>query len=291
MSRGHIFLLGALIQAVFLGAACEREMRVSFAAPARGILYGSSRRAAAGTLSLFRKETFTYRFDPPLEVSPNQALAIRYQVRPSPEPSPGTPVLYAGDLSWELPLNAAFLGLESPGELSYRIPLRAGSLEGFRLAAVLPRGAEEGTRGTVLALQSVALTGAGYGYGKGSPLELSPFVYQEEGALVIDPPGGFFSGAAEFQAIGEGPFALETGGLRFEAPGSFSLPPGFPTPPLRLFSEAPASPEVIRLVPVKERLFPEEPIPADPGLILLYSRRPGGTPGTRSSAGKVSPPS
>jgi hypothetical protein len=205
-------------------------------------------------------------------------------------------VVSLGDAAWGLPLDAAFLGLESrPAGYRYSVPVPPGPLAGFSLA--LLSGDGEHDAGVVsadffLELVAIRLRSRWFGcaLAQDRVLEATPFVYRDGPALVADVPEAYrLATFPEIRLEGlSAPAIVGAGGLLFEyRPPSFpaqltivpeNLPAGAAPYPVRFeagdSSGFPAGgiPAAFRLTASPKRAFPLEPVPSDPGLILDYPR-------------------
>jgi hypothetical protein len=187
------------------------------------VLYGLSKGSSAGVLSPGESRPLEYEFDTPLRVPPGSSLEISYRLNGNPGQWPGEFVLELGSFSWELPRDLSFLGIdELPREIRYSVPFDgSGRLEGVKIRRE-DSGAGEAPG---LAILGMRLTEGWYGFAlEGAPPEgqgnfsasLTPFVYSRPqakgGGIVLDPPGrlpGPETGALSVRASG--------GGIRAEA--------------------------------------------------------------------------
>ncbi|MDR3145899.1 MAG: hypothetical protein LBU21_06450 [Treponema sp.] len=219
-------------------------------------------------------------------------------------------VLEIGGTVWTLPRDAAFLGAESiPGRFRYAVPVAPGVVEGFSITRVSGASPGAGGVFRLRGLRFIprwfgfawepgppALPSAGLsakplaesaeGLSGGLILSVSPFVFLERDApeggdcLVIDPPREYrIAGKTELSLLGLRERALVTAGdlgfectrPRTEPEGDIRIPQGIlPAEPypVRVMTKSP--PAALELEPAFPRVFPAEPVPADPGIVLAY---------------------
>jgi hypothetical protein len=202
---------------------------------------------------------------------------------------------------WELPLNAAFLALpDRIAAFRYALPLAGPGTDAFslgelRVSLVAQDGEREGT-GTVLEISSLRLVPRWFGFVlDGDVLALTPFVFvmpEDPYPLVIDPPAAYrFSTAAGISlrdAAGEARISAGEKRFRF-MPGPASsdlvIPPAIPGTaayPASVYVPGAAG-SGARLpgtaFTMEGAMIPaslnapgtvRDPVPADPGLILIY---------------------
>jgi hypothetical protein len=272
-------------------------------------LYGLSKEAAAGRLAFSRSASLRYMFEPPLSVPPDFSLEVAYTLSPSDgaagqyqaalEAIPVSDTFRTG--AWELPLDAAFLAL--PGRIAafrYAVPLSMSGAGAFPLGElrVSLSAQDGGSEGAVLELSSLRLVPRWFGFAlNGDVLAVTPFVFatpDDPYRLVVDPPAAYrFSTAAGISlrdAAGEA--RINAGEKRFHfMPGPASLdlviPPAFlETGAYPASVYVPAAARTGAGGPLPGSAFSIEgaripaslntpggvrdPIPADPGLILIY---------------------
>jgi hypothetical protein len=289
-----------LILAAFLASCSYRKagafpFHVEFAAetdprPHAPVLYGLSKNAAAGVLPPREARPLEYEFDKPLMVPPGSSLEISYRLDAGNAGQwPGEFVLELGSLSWELPRDLSSFGIsELPQTIGYAVPLDgSGGLEGFKIRRE-DSGAGDAPRLDILRMR---LMDRWYGFAvQEAPSEtkeivsvsLTPFVYYRTpangGGIAVDPPGRFLpnpgAGALSVRASGGG-IRAEAGsggpeGRRFlveahEELREMSLPGGWPL----FFPLYVGGKDINRLV-FSASPAGEEPIAADPGLILSW---------------------
>jgi hypothetical protein len=305
---GLVFFLAGI--ALFTGCTAPYKQPAAFFPAGNGpVLYGLSPEAAAGRLVLSGSAALRYVFEPPLEVPPDCSLEAGYRItlpggdapaagrnlaasyRLVLETDPSAP----GAGAWELPLDAAFLGL-SGGSAAFRyaVPAGSGPLGELRVS-LLARDGDRGpdapvteasvTEVSVLELYSLRLVPRWFGFAlEKDALAVTPFVFASPGdprSTVIDPPAAFrlsvpaslsFRGAPGEAPIraGENRFAL-TGG---PPSASVFLPPavlgGEPYPASLYAGEGGVLPGTAFLVERAGIPAAGDPIPLDPGLIPVY---------------------
>ena len=261
------------------------------------VLYGLSPAAVSGKLPLVpgnaQSPASRYVFDPPLTVPHDYSLELSYAFQ-EPGPDLARPRRVAlefpgGGASWELPAGASFLGVQDrPAEIRYAVPVPEGIIGEFSLA-VFPAEQDQGASAAsgAFELNALRLIPRWYGfYWDGPVLALTPFVFTRGGAgsaLHIDPPAQYrIQTPVELQCRGKAlPLTIQTGNLAVEyrvpgAPGDaaqYILPQGvLPGEPYPLIL-SPAGPFAsVILAPAPQWSFPVEPVPADPGLVLVYPR-------------------
>ncbi|MDR1248387.1 MAG: hypothetical protein LBK63_03695 [Treponema sp.] len=313
--KGRLFLdvlFSLLMIGMVLPSSCAAEYAPDFPficedpAIAGGTLRALSKKSAPGVLVLGKQQTLEYGFAQPWELPPDYSLEIDYAWEPEGETIVrdrgfgGQLTLEAGDVLWELPLDASFLGMEQqPRRFRYAAPV--SSLENITVSWVpLPQegggaGIEDRPRVKILGF---SLVKRWYGFSlEEGLLSATPFVRipggQSSGpvqgggvllpaALELYPPDRFrFSAGAEFLAEGFGGAAItaETGSLGFErlaaagkeGPNRLFVPSGsLPSHPWPFVVKSAGGIVSLRVCPAPERAFPGEPIPADLGLVLDY---------------------
>jgi hypothetical protein len=275
-------LFPLFLGSLFLTAACEYKKPPAFpflGAGTDAVLYALSKEAASGILPLSGSQTFEYVFDKALEVPPDTSLELDYVLSPGDpaalwEGKAPRPLVTIAGVSWALPGDASFLGLEAAGgRFRYAVPVSGPVIGEIRVTV-----GESGFPGAVLEIRSLALTRRWYGFdpGEGEGLSATPFVFLDGGALVIDPPDQYrIRGGMELSLEGPGG-VFQAGRVRYK----YVAPEGLPAAPFRIpggaLSPAPyplsftGGPVLVELTAVAPRPFPGEPLPADPGLIPDY---------------------
>ncbi|MDR2068541.1 MAG: hypothetical protein LBP71_01560 [Spirochaetaceae bacterium] len=281
------------------------------AGPGR-VLYALSKAGAAGTLSFADPKELSYTFEEALPVPRDYSLELTYTISEgegllrerTEELASGYQVLMrvAGEASWALPLDDSFLGIrgELPGSIRYVVPV-SGPLLGDISFTLEKKGAPSAgipAGEAVFQLRSLGLVPRWYGFAREAPSPeggrgmflATPFVFRENqdpaAPVFIDPPAQYrLSGPLSLSAEGVGEGAA-AGRIRYEyAAGQggpedargfkrppFSVPPGaLPPEPYPVMAGG-AGLSSLRLGPAAVRDFPAEAVPADPGLILGYSR-------------------
>jgi hypothetical protein len=297
-------LFPLLIIGIALPLSCAADYAPDFpffseySAAAQGTLRGLSKKSASGVLALGKKQTLEYGFVPPTDLPPDYSLELDYLVEP--EGAAGQLTLEAGGAVWALPLDASFLGLEGqPPRIRYVLPV--SSLDRISLrwvpASQDGRGASPRPTGGAVKILGIGLVKRWHGFSLDAGLlSATPFVGVPKGyssgpvqaggvllppALELSIPEGFrFSGGVELSAEGSGGAAVlaEAGSLSFErlaaaggGPNRLFLPAGSLATASRLFTVSCAGGLAsLRVYPAPDRPFPDEPIPADLGLVLDY---------------------
>ncbi|MDR3130780.1 MAG: hypothetical protein LBU18_04470 [Treponema sp.] len=313
---GLIFFLAGII--FIPGCVAPYKQPAAFFPAGNGpVLYGLSPDAAAGRLALAGPAGLMYVFEPPLEIpqdcsleigyriilpsgddrSVRQDLAVFYKLMLAMDPS------LPGVVSWELPLDAAFLGL--PGGVQafrYAIPVETGYLKELR-ASVIAIDREKGrTTGRsqeaspaelpvpefpILELYSLRLVPRWFGFAlEKDAAALTPFLFTSSGdtqSTVIDPPANFRQRSQVSLSFrgSQGGALIRAGEKRFSlAQGPFTnlfLPPAVleagPYPAAVYSVQDGIPPGTAFLAELALNPAVGEPIPLDPGLILSYPRR------------------
>jgi hypothetical protein len=276
------------------------------------VLYALSRAAAAGTLSFADPQKLSYTFEEAPPVPRNCSLELTYTISEeggllrerTEELAAGYQLLMQveGEASWALPFDDSFLGFRGklPGMIRYAVPVSGPLLGGlaFTLEKKGTPPAEIPAGEAVFRIRSLALIPRWYGFaGKDASPEdgrgtfiATPFVFRDNqdsaAPVFIDPPVQYrISGPVSLSAegVGEG---ISAGRIHYEYTageggggdtGIFKradlfIPPGALPPepyPVRGPGGGLSS---LRLGPAAVRAFPADPVPADPGLIIAYSR-------------------
>jgi hypothetical protein len=282
-TRGPAFTRGSglfFLCLLFLAACGYKSPALTLSGAEPGtVLIARSRAAASGVLSPGGSRRLEYVFDKPLAVPPDMSLELDYTVRFNAAPAAageGQLLCTIEDVSWALPLDARFLGMEgAPGSFRYALPLTGPEIRGISVSL------EGGTPGTVT-LRSLNLVPRWYGFerrpgsGGETSLAASPFVFRDGPSLTIDPPEQYrIRGEAEIAAAGLGDKAvLAAGKIEYvlsggTAPQEIAVPAGAvpPEPYPLVCTGVPAV--SLKLSAALAPAFPQ-PIPADPGIILSY---------------------
>jgi hypothetical protein len=274
-------------------------------AAAAPVLYGLSKNAAAGIIPLGDPRILEYRFEQPLSLPADTSLELEYRFVSGEDPAGDIGewenhyrivLRIAGEVPWELPWDASFLGFgDIPEKITYGVPLAGPELEKFAVALERRESAGEapaGKNGPVFEIRSLRFLPRWFGFVREGPpaapaLRATPFVSGKTAAgqaapvqAVIDPlPQYRIGGAVELSLSGPPSGAsVSAGTIRYEysggpEDGSVLIPAGALSGdpfPLVFSGEGPAA--AIRLAKAPSRPFPREPIPADPGIILVYDR-------------------
>jgi hypothetical protein len=279
-------------------AGAYKQPAAFFSREGNSALYGRSEDAAAGRLSFAKPASLRYVFEPPLAVPPDFSLEagyrleagsgfnLRYQVvlEMIPASSP------AETTTWELPLDAAFLGLSGfTSSFRYAMPAGASPLGELRISLIIRDEGAGSTGATGLQIHSLELVPRWFGYAlEGDTLALTPFVFvlpESPRVPVIDPPAAFrlsVPGRISFRGAA-GEIRVSAGERRFTfTPGPAA--PDLVIPPAVLGTGwYPAKVSGDTDGPLPGTAFtakgvsasPDirsglDPVPADPGLILVY---------------------
>jgi hypothetical protein len=261
---------------------------VGFDGEAR-VLTASDEASRIGELHLGRPGSLRYTLPEPLRIPDSGALELEYEVS-GPKDGAVVVVSIPGEPSWSLPPDAAFLGIpvQASGGVRYRFPIGGTVVSAISLESRPKNDPAAGRSGeaseALLRLKSLRVQERAYGYSFEDAVPLAtPFVYRDPAengiVLSIEPspeyrpvtPVTVSAAAAAAGAV------LSAGDTRYrhigspEGAASITFQDGALPPdpyPLRLESaEAPRSFIVASSVSTS---FPEEPVAADPGLVLSY---------------------
>ncbi|GHV79888.1 hypothetical protein AGMMS49944_16790 [Spirochaetia bacterium] len=292
-----------LFSFVFLSCAAYKEPAAIplYGAGDGAALYALSKESQSGQIPLAAPKKLSYALEGPVTRGENLSLEVDYRF--PQELAAGYQVLVElnDTAAWLLPLDASFLGLTASfGRIRYALPLAPEPLRSISVTlektdGTKPQnvGGDANQRFDAFALNSLGIIKRRYGFafetaaGGEAVLSATPFVFPESkgDALRIDPPESYRTrGRVEFQTVIErtaGSFRIEAGPVRYDwtfltgaaqKPERLFIPRGaFPNDPypLRISGGAVSS---INLEIAAEQSFPAEPVLADPGLILSYSR-------------------
>ncbi|MDR2743066.1 MAG: hypothetical protein LBB98_13060 [Treponema sp.] len=295
-----LFWAGLVLAA---GCTAYKQPAAFFSAAGGPVLYGLSPDAAAGRVAFAGSAALKYVFEPPLDLPPDFSLEAGYRIvlpggdtlaagrnmagayRLVLETDPALP----GAGSWELPLDAAFLGLSGGSAFRYAIPVGTEPLKELRISLLAHNGDREKAGkpepdAPILELYSLHLVPRWFGYSlEKDVLAATPFVFVSPGDFcfpVIDPPDAFKPSAPvalSFRgALGKA--RIRAGENRF----IFTPGPSFPDivfPPATLggglypavaSGDAMGLPGTTFLTELTGVLVGGDPIPSDPGIILAY---------------------
>ncbi|MDR1030873.1 MAG: hypothetical protein LBL76_08370, partial [Treponema sp.] len=295
----------------YLGvSSCAYKEPVAFPLYGAGedaLLYGLSKTAMSGMLPLSQPGLFEYVFDKTVPVPHQGALEVAYRILPEDHAGmPPYPITLTieGEAAWELPYDVSFLGMDAqPSRIRYVVPVNAG-LEKISLSVA----EQEATSGSpasnevptwIFELHSLSLVSRWYGFTqellKGEEpqrkfdIRLSPFVFQDNPGsqypygFIINPPSQYqISGGLVVYAGGMASrMQVSTEHSRFDyifphqgTGASLFIPLGaLPPSPYPLRSSGNGQFQTFMLVPASNPLFPEQPISADPGIILNYPQQ------------------
>jgi hypothetical protein len=306
MKKPSLFGAGALLVLALTGfTGCffgaYKQPAAFFSPEGNSALYGLSEEAAAGRLSFAKPVSLRYVFEPPLAVPPDFSLEAGYRL----EAGSGFNLHYqvvlemisasspAETTAWELPLDAVFPGLSGfASSFRYAVPAGASPLGELRLSLVIrDEGAERPSTGfgsPMLTIHSLDLVPRWFGYAlEGDTLALTPFVFvlpEAPFAPVIDPPAAFRLSVPGGIFFRGGEVHISAGERRFTfTPGpdarDLAVPPavlGMDCYPLGVYGNTDGRlPGTAFMVEgaSPQGISPERaPIPADPGLILVYPK-------------------
>jgi hypothetical protein len=290
-------------------SSCTYKELVAFpfyGAEDRTPLYGLSKAAVSGVLSLSKPEVFEYVFEKTLSVPPQGALEVDYRIRPVDGTNSGVPpyriiLTIEGEAAWVLPYDASFLGMHTkPNRIRYAIPVNTG-LDKIRLQIASESGettdspAPDEVPAWIFELHALSLINRWYGFTQEADppgnciLRASPFVLQGEPesrypyGFSINPPSQYpITGGLAVYAEGEASKIRVSGGnRRFDytsehegARGSLFIPSGaLPLVPYPLRSNGNGQLQTFMLIPAQNPSFPQHPVIADPGIILNYPQQ------------------
>ncbi|MFP3041815.1 hypothetical protein LQZ19_08335 [Treponema primitia] len=286
-----IFLRLFLLSLVFVSCTAYKEPAgiALYGAGDGAVLYALSKDSLSGRIPLAKPQKLSYVLEDAgawgenlsLELDyrfPNE-LAVEYQVT----------VGINENTAWLLPLDASFLGIETvPGRIRYGIPIASDPIRTITVTLEKRDDAKTPGPGGDLGFELNALGIINRWYGfvpEETALSATPFVFYDpqDDALRIDPLEPYrIKGRTELQTV-LGEDSGKNTGYRIEAAAvsyewNFQktervfIPWGaFPDEPypLRISGKPTVS---LRLGIAANRPFPAEPVTADPGFILAYSR-------------------
>jgi hypothetical protein len=303
-------LMMGLILPLSCAAEYAPEFPFFSEAGAGGTLRGLSKKSARGVLALGKRQALDYVFVPPPDTLPDYSLAIEYALEAEGDPAllralrcAGRLILEADGAAWDLPTDVSVLFPEGqPERIRYTLPVSSPEKITLSWVPFSRDGKGPGQDGGGRALVKIlgfGLVKRWHGFSlEGGLLSLTPFVGLPQGepcpepssggvvlpqALELHPPEGFrFPDGTELLAEGAGGAAVvaEAGPLRFErlaaakgGPNRLFIPAGsLPSNPWPLVLRSAGGILSLRAYPAPERPFPDEPIPADLGLVLDYPR-------------------
>jgi hypothetical protein len=275
------------------------------------VLYALSKEGVSGSLSFTNPKQLRYVFEEAPRIPPDHSLELTYTLSgEGASGRDGLEELAAGyrlfmrvegEAAWALPFDDSFLGIrgELPDCIRYAVPVSGPLLGAVDFTLEKREAAPDRIPGEDLVFQirSLGLVPRWYGFTREAPaagtprgiFAATPFVFRDDRdsapAVFIDPPAPYrLSGPLSLSLRGaEGAAA---GSIRYEyvigaggagAGGSFDpadlcIPPGALPPELYPVRAEGDRLSAFILSPATIRSFPGEPIRADPGLILSYSR-------------------
>ncbi|MDR0644510.1 MAG: hypothetical protein LBG05_06315 [Treponema sp.] len=282
----------AVIPALLLFVSCSSKKTASFPFENGGkdvVLFGNSKRAASGQITLTKKASFVYTFETPQSVLADSSLEIDYTVQ-----GEGNVVLTiegSAVQQWQMPLDASLMTDALPNLIRYAVPLTDSEIT--KISLDVSGGGKRGKKDdSALEIKAFRIRNRWFGFEwEDGVFSATPFVektystYSTQESWIVDPPIDYrINGAIELwvsafpkEASGNDRITVEPGTIFYEwtcphdLKNALFLPPGALTYnpyPLRVT----ISPQMgkIRLEASQVRPFPVTPIPADPGIILSY---------------------
>ena len=247
--------------------------------------------ARAGVLPLGKAGSLNYMLRPPLPIPVGGAIEIEYEIFQS---LPDTTLVFSrgGEPSWALPPDASFLGIARTDKrvIRYRVPVAGAVLDAFRIEVKKAEPTASGPVSVVptasFTLRSLRILGRAYGFSsQEDAFFLTPFVYRETSgkgvSFSVEPPVQFRpSGAVSATlSVGAAPGTASAAAAEYRflgfpagaAPADLIFPAGaLPADPFPFRFESRTPPRSLLIGPEGPAAFPDEPISADPGLILSY---------------------
>jgi len=260
-------------------------------------LIAHSKAAEAGIIELGRNVQLNYELENAETIPPDSAIVIGYTLSNTQDAAAdkehsGVTINFAEGVSFELPLEFSFLGIDAiPQEVYYVMPVNIDKLKKFNIVnkAAEHKATDKTAAGAQIALRSISVEKRMLGFElKGSTITLSPFVYIDKDANNKDANLLFINPEKQYAIkdnidltvtdITQGSFFISrytNAGFvrkyRYDAPdikgaNNITVPRElFPANPYPFVFSGTASSVVLR--PEVPRKFPV-PIPCDPGVII-----------------------
>ncbi|MDR2193679.1 MAG: hypothetical protein LBP19_04325 [Treponema sp.] len=298
--RNYVFFLFVLSSLIFF-PSCSCKQRVDFAVD-DGILYGFSKKSAAGIIPLAKTDTAAFSFETPAPIPANSSFELTYTAR---GPFTGAITLHiesAGNApettGWELPLDVSLITGQHPDSIRFAAPVNAPNIQKFTISVTREGKVPKEEADSFLEIKAARVRKRWFGFSWEETAEekiaaVTPFVWRdstqtEHESWIINPPESFrSSGQSELSAAAlydtaiktgrEDTITVEPGEIFFEwtAPhkkGNFlSIPSGmFPPNPYPIRVSVSSRMGTVKLEASPQRAFPLVPIPADPGIVLAY---------------------
>ncbi|MDR0785713.1 MAG: hypothetical protein LBE74_07520 [Treponema sp.] len=296
----------AIIPILLLFVSCSGTKIASFPFEYEGegaVLFGNSKTAASGQISLIKEANFVYTFETSPHIPTDSSFEIDYTVQGGgavvltiegdADPSAkGQKAAYSRQ--WRLPLDASLITDDAPPNLiRYAVPLTVSKIAKISLDVSKP-DKDRKKDGSTLGVKAFRIRKRWFGFEwKDGVFSATPFVEKADAtgvtqeSWVIDPPIDYrIDGAVELwasafpkEASGDDRIVVEPGTVSYEwtsphdLKNALFLPPGalpYNPYPLRVA----VSPQMgrIRLSASPVRSFPATPVPADPGIVLSYKK-------------------
>jgi hypothetical protein len=232
-------------------------------------LFARSKKAVDGEISLSHKTRFEYELDSPVDIPVNSSIAVYYTI-PS-KVSGEVHVKFDDDPPFSLPISIG--GVTKPEYVFYAVPVNKNQVH----TIVISSTGDKTTNGEKIQITNIMVTVPRFFGFKSDEklLYLTPFINpiasSKQVAISINPPDEYsLKGKLNLQLKNVyNNSAFIAGGRRYEyisdVNNDIIIPHG-------LLEAYPISFEgrsdAVMLVPAAEFVFPYEPIPADPGIIL-----------------------
>jgi hypothetical protein len=294
-----------VIPALLLFVSCSGKRITSFPfeyGEEKAVIFGNSKQAASGKISLAKKANLVYTFEAPQRITPDSSLEIDYAIQ-----GDGNVVLtIEGDIDapvktqkgasifqWQLPMDASLMTDTPSNLIRYAVPLTVSEIAKISLdvSKANNRGKKDGS---TIEIKAFRICKRWFGFEwKDGVFSATPFVEKvdttstTQESWVVNPPIAYrIDGATELwasafpnEASGDDRIIVEPGAISYEwtSPhilnNALFLPPdALPYNPYPLRVTITPKMGRIRLSASPVRPFPVTPIPADPGLILSYKK-------------------
>ncbi|WP_010259808.1 hypothetical protein [Treponema primitia] len=253
------------------------------------VLYALSKESLSGRISLAKPQKLSYVLEGAGAGGENLSLELDYRFPNELATEYQITLEINENTAWLLPLDASFLGIETvPGRIRYGIPLASDPIHTITVTLEKKDDAKTLSPGEDFwfELTALGIIKRWYGFAmEETALSATPFVFYDpqDDALRIDPLKPYrIKGRTELQTVlgedsgGNIGYRVEAATVsyewNFQKTERIFIPWGvFPDDPypLRISGKPTAS---LRLGIAVNRPFPAEPVTADPGFILAYSR-------------------